>query len=450
MPPAMMDDVNDRRIMTTTIESVTLNKVGARVIPFLALLYFAAFIDRSNVSFAAEGMNRDLGFSAYVYGLGAGIFFIGYVLFEVPSNLILHRVGARRWIARIAITWALVAVAMVFVKSATSFYIVRFLLGVAEAGFFPGVIYYLTQWVPASQRARLIGLFMTAIPISTALGGPISGAILSLDGAYGLAGWQWLFLLETIPSLLLGVATLFYLTDTPAQATWLNAEEKEWLVRTLATEASEREARYGSGFLRMLTDPRTLLLCLAYFGVEIGLYGVILWLPQIFRSTGIPVSMVGYAVAIPYGLAAIGMVLWCRHSDRTNERVLHIAAASVIGFLGLAASAFLPDAPFLSVAAITVGAVGTLAILPIFWTLPAARLSGPAAAGGIALINAVGNIGGFAGPFVIGWIKDSTGDFTYGLLVVAGGVLLTGIVIWLMGHDSAAERAGAAPAAAAA
>ncbi|MEG3149324.1 MFS transporter [Sphingomonas sp. ZT3P38] len=433
---------------STTPESSTLNKISLRIIPFLALLYFAAFIDRSNVSFAAEGMNRDLGFSAYVYGLGAGIFFIGYVLFEVPSNLILHKVGARRWIARIAITWAFVAIAMVFVKSPASFYLVRFLLGMAEAGFFPGVIYYLTQWVPASQRARLIGLFMTAIPISTALGGPISSAILTLDGVQGLAGWQWLFLLETIPSLVLGITTLFYLPDKPAQASWLTPAEKDWLTGTLAREASGRQARYGAGMMRMLTDSRTLILCLAYFGVEIGLYGVIMWLPQIFTSAGVPAPLVGYVIAVPYGLAAIGMVLWCRHSDRANERVLHIVAASAVGFVGLAASAYLTAAPILSVVAITIDAIGTLAILPIFWTLPAARLNGTAAAGGIALINAVGNIGGFAGPFVIGWIKDATGSFTYGLLVVAAGVALTGIVIWLLGHDSVAERGEAGPMAA--
>jgi ACS family tartrate transporter-like MFS transporter len=437
-------------IMKPTIGSAALGKVSLRIIPFLSLLYFVAFIDRSNISFAADGMKHDLGFSAYVYGLGSGIFFIGYVLFEVPSNLILHRVGARRWIARIAITWALVAACMAFVKGETSFYVVRFLLGMAEAGLFPGVVFYLTQWVPASQRARLIGLFMTAIPISTALGGPISSMILRLDGAYGLAGWQWLFVLETLPSLVLGIATLFYLPDTPEQARWLTRAEKDWLVGTLAAEATHREARHGSGFIRMLTDPHTLVLCLAYFGVEMGLYGVILWLPRIFRSAGISAEFVGYVVVVPYGLAAAGMVWWCRHSDRMHERVLHIVAASVTGFVGLAASAYLAASPLLSIAAIAIGATGTLAILPIFWTLPASRLSGPAAAGGVALINAVGNIGGFAGPFVIGWIKDSTGSFTYGLLVVASGVLATGIITWLLGHDAAAERAGIEPVGAAA
>jgi MFS transporter, ACS family, tartrate transporter len=436
--------------MKTSTESEALAKIVMRVIPLLALLYFAAFIDRSNVSFAAEGMNRDLGFSPYVYGLGAGVFFLGYVLFEVPSNLILHRVGARRWIARITLTWALVAFAMVFVHSAASFYIVRFLLGVAEAGLFPGVIYFLTQWVPSSQRARLIGLFMTAIPISTALSGPISSAILTLDGTHGLAGWQWLFLLETIPSLVLGFVTLVMLPNTPAEATWLATHEKTWLIDTLTAEASVRQQHLGASMVRMLIESRVLVFCLAYFGVELALYGVILWLPQIFKSAGVPPALVGYAVSIPYGLAAIIMVLWCRHSDRTKERALHIVAAAALGFLGfvgLAACSCFPGGPLLSLIAITAGAVGTLAILPVFWTLPAARLKGPAAAANLALINAVGNLGGFVGPFLIGWIKSATGSFTYGLLAVAGGLLLTGIVIWPLRRSSVAERVGVEPVA---
>jgi len=423
-------------------EQQALKKFATRLVPFLALLYFAAFIDRTSVSFAAEGMNRDLGFSSYIYGLGAGIFFLGYVLFEVPSNLFLHAVGARRWIARIMISWAVIAGAMALVKGPTSFYVVRLLLGVAEAGFFPGVVYFLTRWVPAMERARLIGLFMTAIPISTALGGPLAGAILRLDGLAGLAGWQWLYVLETIPSLLLGLVTLAYLPDTPSEARWLTPQEKDSLLRTLEAEAASREVRYGSGLSGMLRDPRIWTFCLAYFGVEIGLYGVILWLPQIFAATGVPSAMVSYAVAIPYAIAAIAMVWWCRHSDHTNERVGHIVAASLIGFLGLAASAYWSSAAALSVTAITLGAVGTLAILPIFWTLPAARLNGRAAAGGIALINAVGNLGGFVGPFVIGWIKNATGSFTLGLLIIAGGVLLTGLITPLIGHDRVAEGAG--------
>jgi len=429
--------------MAFDVETTTLKKIGWRLIPFLALLYFAAFIDRVNVGFAALQMNRDLGFSAYVYGLGAGIFFVGYCLFEVPSNLILHKIGGRVWIARIMITWALIAGAMAFVSGTTGFYALRFLLGVAEAGFFPGVVCYLTNWVPAARRAQLVGTFMTAIPISTAIGGPISSAILTLDGKLGLGGWQWLFLLETIPSLILGVVTLYYLRDTPAQAQWLTAEEKDWLTRTLDAERSYRRSKYDHSIMQALTNSRTLALSLCYFGVEIGLYGVILWIPQIFTNVGFPAQSVGYVVAIPYAIAAIGMVLWCRHSDQTKERVWHIAAASLVGFAGLAASAFLPNSPILSVAAITLGATGTLAILPIFWTLPAAILSGAGAAGAIALINALGNIGGFVGPFVIGWIKDATGNFTYGLLVVASGVLLTGILALVIGHDKVAERGGA-------
>jgi MFS family permease len=421
-------------------ETSALKKVGNRLIPFVALLYFAAFIDRVNVSFAAAQMNRDLGFSAYVYGLGAGVFFVGYSLFEVPSNLILHKVGARRWLARIMITWAVIAGAMAIIQGAGGFYLLRFLLGVAEAGFFPGIVYYLTHWVPAAGRARLVGTFMTAIPISTALGGPISSAILRLDGDLGLSGWQWLFLTETIPSLVLGFVTLFYLPDTPAEAAWLTAEERQWLTRRLDTEKSCRGSRHRVTVLRALTSSRVLALSLCYFGVEIGLYGVILWIPQIFAHAGIAAGSVGYAVAVPYATAAVGMVWWSRRSDRLKERVWHIAAASLIAFLGLGASAWLVNSPLLSVVAASVGAAGTLAILPLFWTLPAAILDGAAAAGAIALINALGNLGGFAGPFAIGWIRDATGSFAWGLLAVAGSVLLTGVLAVLIGHDSAAEH----------
>jgi ACS family tartrate transporter-like MFS transporter len=237
------------------------------------------------------------------------------------------------------------------------------------------------------------------------------------------------------------------LPNTPAEAKWLATHEKIWLTDTLAAEASVRKQHHGSGMVRMLIESRVLVFCVAYFGVELALYGVILWLPQIFKSAGVPPALVGYAVAIPYGVAAITMVLWCRHSDRTKERALHIVAAAALGFVGLAASSFFPGEPLLSLTAITAGAVGTLAILPIFWTLPAARLKGPAAAANLALINSVGNLGGFAGPFLIGWIKDATGSFTYGLLVVAGGVLLTGIVIWPLRRSSAAERVGVEPVA---
>ena len=412
-----------------------------RLVAFLGLLYFAAFIDRVNVGFAAAQMHRDLGFSAYVYGLGAGIFFIGYCLFEVPSNLILHRVGARRWIGRIMISWALIAGAMAFIHNATAFYALRFLLGVAEAGFFPGIVYYLTYWVPAADRARLMGTFMTAIPISTALSGPLSSMLLQLDGVAGLAGWQWLFLSETVPSLVLGVVTLRHLADSPAHAAWLTPQERSWLTGRLAAETALAPKHSGASVLASLLTLRVLALCLAYFGADLGLYGIVFWIPQIFAQAGIAPARVGYVVAIPYTVAAFGMVWWSRHSDRHRERTWHIAIAAVVGFLGLATSAYVHASALLAVAAFTVGVAGTLSVLPIFWTLPAALLRGAAAAAGIALINAIGNIGGFAGPYAVGWIREATGSFTWGLIFVAAGLLLTGIAVALLGHDTKAEYA---------
>ncbi len=421
--------------MNSDLETVTLRKVSTRLIPFLSVLYFAAFIDRVSVGFAAAQMTRDLGFSAYVFGLGAGIFFVGYCLFEVPSNLILHKVGGRRWIARIMITWAVVAGAMAFMSSVASFYGLRFLLGVAEAGFFPGILYYLTYWVPAASRARLAGRFMMAIPISVALAGPLSSAILRLDGVYGLSGWRWLFLIETIPSLLLGFITLLYLPDTPADAKWLTRHEQQWLETTLQRERLNNGTS-GPGVLKTLLDPKVLIFSLCYFGVELGLYGVILWIPQIFAAMDLPPASVGYVIAIPYTLAALVMVWWSSHSDRNRERVRHLAIASLAGSLGLAASAFLSHSPVASVFAITLGAAGTLAALPIFWTLPTGRLQGAAGAGAIALINALGNLGGFVGPLIIGWIRGSTGSFTWGLVALAGGVLSTGVIALLIGDGT--------------
>src|ERR1700733_2371268 len=437
MAPAAGDD-------EARLEGSALKKVRNRLIPFLGLLYFAAFIDRVNVGFAAVQMNRDLGFSAYVYGLGAGIFFIGYSLFEIPSNLILHRIGGRRWLARIMIPWAIVAGAMAFVKGAAGFYVLRFLLGVAEAGFFPGVVYYLTYWVPAAGRARLVGTFMTAIPISTAVGGPVSAVILRLDGVVGLAGGGGLVSTEPIPSVVLGLVALLILPVPPAEATWLTTDERCWLTAKLKAENACRNTHVGATVWKALTNSRVLALSLCYFGVEIGLYGVILWIPQIFAHAGIAAGRVGAVVAVPYAVAALGMVWWSRRSDRKKERVWHIVTASLAACLGLAASAVLVESPLLSVGAISIAAAGTLAILPIFWTLPSALLSGAAAAGAIALINSLGNMGGFAGPFLIGWIRDSTGSFTWGLLAAAGGVLMTGIIALRLGHDSAAEHGEAA------
>jgi len=416
------------------IEATTLRKVAWRLVPFLALAYFAAFIDRVNVSFAALQMNRDLGFSPFVYGLGAGILFLGYCLFEVPSNLILHRVGGRRWLARMMLTWGIIAGAMALVRGATGFFVLRFLLGVAEAGFFPGVVYYLTYWVPAAHRARLLGAFMLAIPISTAVGGPLSGALLKLDGLFGLAGWQWLFLFEAVPSLILGIAALSYLRDRPHQARWLTPEQQHWLAATLEAERCAPEAHGRLTLLAACLSSRILALSVCYFCAEIGLYGVIFWLPQILSGVGIAESSIGYVVALPYAFAALAMWWWSRHSDLTAERRWHIALAALLSFCGLATSAYTAD-PRLAVVAFTLGAAGTLAILPIFWTLPTAVLSGELAAAAIAIINSLGNLGGFAGPYLMGWIKSASGAFTYALLLVACGVLLSGVIALIVGQD---------------
>jgi len=425
-------------------ELATLRKVQWRLLPFLGLLYFAAFVDRVNVGFAAMPMNRDLGLSSEAYGLGAGIFFIGYCIFEVPSNLVLHKLGARRWIARIMIIWALLAGAMACLRGPIGFYALRFALGVAEAGFFPGIVYYLTHWVPAQHRARMVGMFMTAIPLSTALAGPLSGAILGLDGTLHMAGWRWLYLCETVPSLLLGLATLLYLPDAPAQATWLEAHERDWLTRTLEAEGSRIRARSPHSVGAALMSPRILSLGVGYFGVELALYGLVLWIPQLLISLGIPGQAVGAVVAIPYAMAAMGMVWWSRRSDRTNERVWHLVSAALLGCAGFIASGYLERSAVLSVIGITLAAGGTLAILPIFWTLPAALLRGAAAAGAIALINAIGNLGGFAGPYLIGWMKTTTGSFAGGLTAVAGGLLMTAVTVLIIGHASPAERRPAA------
>jgi len=414
------------------VQASALRKVGLRLIPFLWLMYVGAFLERASVGFAALQMNSELGFSASVYGLGAGIFFLGYCLFEVPSNLALHRVGAPRWLARIMLTWAIVAGAMALVRAPGWFYTLRFLLGVAEAGFFPGVIYFLSYWVPAAQRARLVATFMTAVPTATAVAGPASTAILSLDGVWGISGWQWLYVVEPLPSLALGLAAVACLPATPAVATWLSTEEKSQLTDALEAERSGSGRNRAPSVFRSLTSPPVLGLSLCYFGVEIGLYAVIFWIPQIFSQAGIRTGLLGWAVAIPYACAAAGMVWWSRHSDQRGERDLHLLTAAVAGFIGLAISALFADSPAISLAAITLGATGTLAVLPIFWTRPATMLGGAAGAGAIALINAVGNIGGFVGPYMMGLLKERTGGFTGGLLVAACGVLLTGIFTMLL------------------
>lgn len=414
--------------MQPTIEQATIRKVTWRLIPFLLLLYFIAYLDRVNVGFAALQMNQDLGFSASVYGFGAGVFFAGYALCEIPSNLILARVGARRWIARIMFTWGLISIAMIFTRGPLTFYTLRFLLGVAEAGFLPGIIYYLGDWYPAAQRARAVGWFMSAIPLSIIIGGPVAGLLLGLDDLLGLDGWQWLFLLEGVPAVLLSFVTLVYLTDHPEQARWLTHEQQQWLSDRIRAEQSQARERHGIGLTRALLHPAVWLLALLALACQSGSYGLSLWIPQIVKNlSGLSDFMVGVISALPYCAAAIGMVLIGAHSDRTGERFMHIAVPCLLAVVGFSLSAWLTS-PLPAMIALAVAAVGDLGSRGPFWALPGRFLSGSAAAGGIALINTIGSLGGFVGPFAVGWIKDQTGSYSYGMMFLAA-LLLAGAII---------------------
>jgi MFS transporter, ACS family, tartrate transporter len=404
-----------------------LRKVAWRLVPFLGLGYFFAFLDRVNVGFAALTMNADIGLSAAAYGFGAGIFFIGYVLFEVPSNVILARVGARIWIARIMISWGLLSAAMALVEGPTSFYVLRFLLGVAEAGFFPGIIYFLSCWFPSAYRARILGAFMVAIPLSGVLGAPLSTQLLGLAG-FGLAGWQWMFILEGLPAALLGLAVLKYLRDRPADAEWLEPHERELLDAELAREGPA--AAHVPGVGRVLANPVVWLFGLAYFGIIVGFYGYNFWLPQMVKSLGALSNVeVGLLLMIPSALAGIVMVAWGLHSDRSGERRWHAALPALLAAVALAASATLQGLPVAAIVALMVAGIGAFSALPVFWTLPAARLTGPAAAAGIALVNSIGNVGGFVGPSLIGQVKEATGSFAPALWVLAAAMAVAAIIV---------------------
>jgi D-galactonate transporter len=426
------------------MEERVIRKVSWRLVPFVALCYFVCYLDRVNVGFAALTMNKDLGFTATVFGWGAGIFFFGYFLFEVPSNLALERFGARLWIARIMLTWGVLSACMSLIWNEWSFLLVRFLLGAAEAGFFPGIILFLTYWFPAAYRARMVGRFMAAIPISTIIGAPLSGLILGLDGAWGLRGWQWLFICEGVPTVLMGLVVMFYLTDGPAKADWLDADERAWLVERLHSERLVREAHAKYTLWQALKHPRVLLLSLVYFGGAAANYGLGFWLPTIVKGFGVTNLQTGFITAIPYVVGAVSMVLWPWLSDRMRERKWNTALACLVTAAGLALSTWFPD-PVQKIAVLCVCAIGLFAISPLFWTLPTAFLSGTAAAGGIALINSLGNLAGFAAPYVMGYLKDATGSFSAGLLAVAATPFLSFLLVLALGHNPALERS-ASPA----
>jgi D-galactonate transporter len=430
------------------LERRTIRKVSVRLIPFLIICYFIAYLDRVNVGFAALTMNKDLGLTATMFGFGSGIFFLAYFLFEVPSNLFLNRFGARKWIARIMLTWGIVSGLTAFVEPISrltglgneySFYGLRILLGLAEAGFFPGIIFYLTLWFPSVYRARIIGLFMTAVPVSSVIGAPVSGAILGLHGFVGLAGWQWLFIIEAVPSLVLAVVTLCYLTDLPTGATWLTADERAWLVDRQRVEQERREAAHRPSVWQAIFDIRVWALSIVYFGAVAGLYGVGFWLPQIVKAFGLSNFGTGCVVALPYVVATVAMVAYGRWSDRRLQRSKDAAIALVLVAVGIAA-ATLWQSPVLTMLAFTVGGCGVMMAFPVIWTLPTAVLSGASAAAGIAVINSVGNLAGFVGPFAMGWIKDATGSFTGGLLLIAALAVLSMVIVLALGHDRELER----------
>jgi MFS family permease len=397
-------------------------------------------------------MNKALGLTATMFGFGAGIFFFTYFLFEVPSNLFLDRFGARKWIARIMVSWGICSGAMAFIPQIahatglgtdTVFYSIRALLGFAEAGFFPGIIFFLTLWFPAAYRGRIVGSFMAAIPASSAIGAPISGLILGMNGIGGLDGWQWLFIIEASPAVLLGFVTYFYLTDRPADARWLAADERTWLSDRLDAERRQREAVHNLSVWQAMLNPRVWALALVYFGTVACNYGVGFWLPQIIKAFGLSNAMTGWVTAIPYAIGAVFMVWYGYHSDATGERKAHTAIALLIAAAGIAGST-LTGNPTLTIIAFTIGACGVFGSLPVFWTLPTAVLSGTAAAAGIAVINSIGNLAGFAGPYAMGWIKDATGSFTGGLLLIAALAIAAMVIVLVLSHDPALEKTPAA------
>ncbi|WHQ69551.1 MFS transporter [Methylorubrum extorquens] len=429
--------------MDASLERATMRKVAWRLVPFICLLYFIAFIDRVNIGFAALTMNKDLGFSSAVFGFGAGIFFFGYFLFEVPSNIILDKVGARIWIARVMITWGIISGAFAFVQGEYSFYTLRFLLGAAEAGFFPGIILYLSYWFPTRYRAGVVSLFMAAAPISVVLGSPISSALLGMEGVLGLHGWQWMFLIEAVPAVVLGVVVLFYMTDRPEKARWLSDEQRAWLVAEMNEEHARKQVSAKHGILAGMADPRVLALALIYFGTSAGLYTLGIWAPQIIKSFGLSTMAVGFLNGVPPTIAIIAMILWARHSDRTGERTWHVVIACLVASVGLTLAGGASSAVAV-IAALSLVNVGISAAKPPLWAMPTMFLSGSAAAVGIATINSIGNLGGFVGPWAIGWIKDRTGSFTGGLIFVAGLLILSAVVTLIVARTGRRpEPAGA-------
>ncbi|SDA27942.1 Sugar phosphate permease [Methylobacterium sp. UNC378MF] len=403
-------------------------KMMRRILPFLFVCYVVSYLDRVNVGFAALTMNAHIGLTATSFGIGAGLFFLGYFLAEIPSNLIMMRVGARLWIARIMITWGLVSAATAFVTGPIQFGIARFLLGLGEAGFVPGVFLYLSLWFPSAVRARATALFLLGIPAANIIGSPISGALVQVEG-FGLAGWQWLLILEALPAVVLGIVCLFVLTDRPEKAQWLTPAERDVLVAKLAEEKAAIEKKHPMTLAQALRNWRALTLAAVNFCAIIGSLGIGLWLPQIIKQLGLATSLVGVVTAVPYLSGAVAMVVWGRLSDRGRDRTIYPAISLFVGAAALVASALTPT-PLLTIAALCVAVMGITSFVATFWAVPSGFLTGRAAAGGIAMIVSIGNLGGFAGPYLIGLVRDLSGGFTAPLLMV-GGILLVGALTML-------------------
>jgi MFS transporter, ACS family, tartrate transporter len=410
----------------TSVEHRVFMKAAWRLVPFVTIGYLLNYMDRNNVGFAALTMNRATGLTATQFGFGAGVLFFGYSFFEVPSNIALYRFGARRWIARIMITWGIVSAATAFVRGPQSWYLLRLLLGIAEAGFFPGITFYLATWFPAEYRARMLAWFLVAIPASTVIGGPVSGLVLQMDGVAGLAGWQWLFIIEGLPAALLGIAALRVLPDRPEDASFLTAEERRLVRARIAAEKRERETRH---LLAALADPRVLILTVAQFGFTAGSYGVGIWLPQIMKDARLSNVTIGFLTGACYVVASVAMIAWAAWVDRSGRKIKNLTLACLVAAAGLGLA--IATASFwLSLLWITVALAGITSARAIFWTIPTRFLTGLAAAGGLAFINSVATLGGFVGPYAMGWLRDATGSFSAGLMAMAGLLVLATIMSW--------------------
>lgn len=409
-------------------QEALLNKIAWRIVPLLTVAYIVNYLDRTNIGVAALTMNKDLGFSATQFGVAGSVLFLSYTVFEIPSNLALYKFGARRWIARIMVTWGLVSIATAWVYDINSFYVARFVLGVAEAGFFPGVAYYLAAWFPPQYRTRMLAWFLLGIPMSPVVGGPVSGYLMELDGMLGLKGWQWLFVVEGLPAVVLGVVVLWALADRPETASWLDPKERQMLTDMLA---AERQERPKTSLVAALSDIRVIMLAAIQFGFTLGSYGILLFLPQIIKGFGLSNLASAVLSAVPYVFASTGMLLWAWHVGRKGGAINNLTIACAIGMVGLVASVMSGNI-VVALAALTVALIGITSARAIFWPIPTRFLSGVGAAAGLAFINSIGTAGGVAGPSLMGWLRDVTGSFEAGLITMAGILLATALLAFAL------------------